>query len=107
MLMRRAAENKSCAKKSECVVPHPLLRSQDSSQRLRSKKNVAVTLLASKNFLRGWRLRAASGDNSCERGELVKFRMLTRWYRVGSSSSSLNKLPPVPTLLLPLLRRHF
>ena len=106
MLMRRAAENKSCAKKSEFVVPHPLLRSQESSQRLRSKKNCRGHS-ASKNFLRGWRLRAASGDHSCERGELVKFRMLTRWYRVGSPSSSLNKLPRVPTLILLLLRSHF
>ena len=38
---------------------------------------------------------------------LSKFRMLTGWYRVGTSSCSLNNIPLVPKLRLPLLRRHF
>ena len=38
---------------------------------------------------------------------LCKFRMLTRWYRGGSSSCSLNNIPLVPKLRLPSLRRQF
>ena len=38
---------------------------------------------------------------------MSKFRMLTRWYRVESSSCRLNHIPLVPKLRLPLLRRHF
>ena len=37
---------------------------------------------------------------------LSKFRMLTRWYRIGSSSCSLNNFPLVPNLRLSF-RRHF
>ena len=37
---------------------------------------------------------------------LSKFRMLTRWYRLGSCSHSLNNKPMVLKLRLPLLRRH-
>ena len=61
-----------------------------------------------KNLLLGWRSPAAPIDNAFERGELIhKFRMLKRWYRVGSSGCSLNNIPLVPKLRLPLLRRHF
>ena len=35
------------------------------------------------------------------------FRMFTRRYRVGFSGCGLNKMPLVPKLRLPLLRRHF
>ena len=37
---------------------------------------------------------------------LSKFRMLTRWHRVGSFSCSLNNIPLVTQLRLPLLWRH-
>ena len=39
--------------------------------------------------------------------DLSKFRMLTRWCRVGSFSCSLNNMSAVPKLRLPSLRRHF
>ena len=38
---------------------------------------------------------------------LSKFRMLTRGYRVGSSSCGLNSAPLITELRLPLLWRHF
>ena len=38
---------------------------------------------------------------------MSKFRMLTRGFPVASSGYSLNNIPPVPKLRLPLLRRHF
>ena len=38
---------------------------------------------------------------------MSKFRMLTRWCRVGSSSCSSNTIPLVPKVRLPLLRLHF
>ena len=37
---------------------------------------------------------------------LSKFTMLSRWYRVGSSGCSLNKITLAPRFRLPLLRRN-
>ena len=53
------------------------------------------------------------GGTSClasghERGELVQVQDVGAFvYRIGSSSCSLNNIPMVPKVRLPLLRRHF
>ena len=59
-LTRRATEDKCCGLRTEYVVPHPTLRSQDSSSRVQ------------RNLLLGQRSPAAPIDNSFHRGDLVQ-----------------------------------
>ena len=71
---------------------------------------MSLAVAVQKNLLLGWRSPAAPVDNSFERLSLSRFRMLTRWYRFGSSSCSLhNKLHNMLTVLqlrLAFLRGH-
>ena len=87
-----------------CSTPPSPFRSQHVRSRPEEEKSFIVTVLVKKNFLFGFRSPAASNDNTVS---LSKFRMLTRWYRVGSFSFGLNNIPLVLDLRLPLLRRHF
>ena len=73
-----------------------------------TKISFLATALAWRNCQLGWRncpLHRFIIHSSAV--SLSTFRMLTRWYRIGPSSCSLNNMPRVPKLRLPFLRRHF
>ena len=72
------------------------------------KMSLEVIVPAQRNFLLGQRSPSAPLDTSFECGELVsKFRMLTSWYRTGSSSCCLDNMLLGSKLRLPLLRRLY
>ena len=76
---------------SECVLLYNSAQiSRKIGRVMKREKSFGVTVLAWKHFLLGWRLLAAPIDSSAV--SLSKFKMLTRWYRIGSSCCSLNNI---------------
>ena len=93
-----------------CMLGVSVLVRTDSDRKifdrvLRTKKTFAVTVLVKKNVLHSHGSPVAWSHAIAV--SLSKFRMLTRWSRVGSFSCGLNNIPLVPKLRLPLQRRRY